>query len=451
MQNNIENYLKVISRLFREKNGNVQNFLVDFASKHSLKYLVDDTGNVIIFKKTCETAPCVAIQTQADFVHLKSSKIGSLFAQNNVRLFKKGPFIQAKWSNFGATSMAGLAVMLSLLESDISMNVECVFTFGDAKTFDSKKFNFDAISARQMIFIDGFQDATMCSSSLASCNYEINFGDDRQFIFRAPELKTFKLSISGTTGGLVGYAKNAVSAIKLVLDLLSKIDDVRLNSIECGSQDANVPTHTECVFTTTKDEILLKKIVRHFLVSKKTLCPNLQIKCIRQLNSTLVLSKYKNLFGLLNDIEQGAIKGSEMTFQNIFEVSGENGKIKIFVESPSKDSLKKQTKFLDTLTEKYGFNGEITNEILPLSSAENSKLNVALKSSYVGITPLLEGTLQMPSVAGAFAENIKDLDCAILSVCAENVGTLDERLLFSSLKNLQLWLEKFFENQSQKL
>lgn len=441
-----KDFLNILSKLDRTKSEIVQDYLIKFAQSRLLNFVTDEQRNVIIYKSTSANPP-IAIATQMDYVadnfdnKIPTISGGSLSFWKNKYIFSR--------TNFGATNLANMAVLLELLDSEIEMNIEAVFLSQASTMQGAKDLNIKNILSKKIICLDGFCDARLFSSSLSLANFNVKFPTEKEFIFNSPEIKTFKLSVSGFKNSLVGIVPNDASAVKIIAELIKKIDNAHVNSFEAQTISTVVPNRASCVFTTTSEISHLSNIIRHFLREKREKNNRIQIKCVRQINHTLVLQNFGDTLNFLNEIQQGVVSDDEngILIQNISEISGEKGQINIQILSSDENILKSQKKYLVDLCEKYNFSGELIKCIPEQKATENSALSQSLQESYIGLIPFKLTPLKTVSSAGIFSEKIKDLDVAIIGVHVENPNSTSERVLLSSLKNTALWLSNYFNKQ----
>lgn len=449
-----QEFVRIISKIEREsaREGKMQEFLINFAKTRSLNYVTDGFKNVIIYKSTFDSTPPIALQTQMDFLSVKTNKARIFSLEKGVLLFKKGAHYVARKINFGATSLAGMALILELLDSDIPVNVEAVFTTHSDTMLGVKNLDTKNILSKQMICLDGFCDATLYSSSAYFAKYLVKFPSEKDFIINSNELKTFKFSLFGLTNGLIGENIDALNSAKLTTELLLKIENLKINKFTTRTILNAVPNKTDCVFTTTVSENTLKKIMRHFFILSRKMNRKVQIKCSRQLNQTLVLQSFENTLNFIFEVKKGVVTSDErgIVLQNLSEVDSEKGALCVQILSTDEKLFKTQIKYLDDLCLKYGFSGNVIDIKHHFKSIENSSLMKDLEESYVGILPLKKDVLLDSTEAGIFQEKIKNLDIVILSVCVKSPFSTEEKLPVSNVKNLSLWLKNFFERKSQR-
>ena len=82
----------------------ISDYLVGFARAHGLKYIQDESNNVIIFKdasKGYEKAPCVILQGHMDMVCEKTPESSHDFTKDPLELVVEGDYVSAKDTTLG--------------------------------------------------------------------------------------------------------------------------------------------------------------------------------------------------------------------------------------------------------------------------------------------------------------------------------------------------------------
>ena len=116
--------------------GNTQqisDYLAAFAKEHSLRYIQDERGNVIIFKDAAsgyENAPGVILQGHVDMVCEKLPGSTHDFTKDPLTLFVEGDIIHADGTTLGGDDGIAVAYELAILEDDKLQHpaIEAVFT-----------------------------------------------------------------------------------------------------------------------------------------------------------------------------------------------------------------------------------------------------------------------------------------------------------------------------------
>lgn len=455
MNNNIvsENVIKYFETLslIPRNSGNekgMQNYLVDFAISRNLPYFIDEYNNVIIYKKTCNKEPII-LQAHTDMVCVKTPKSKHNFNKDAIKIIKKGDWLTAQHTTLGADDGIGVALILEILDTVTSCNIEAVFTASEETTMQGAyKLNVKKLSAKKMICLDGFQVNTILTSSASFTDFLVNFGTDRTFITNANNLKTFKLVISGLEGGHSGFDidKNRGNSNILITELLNLIPDVTLNDFSGGLNYNILPSKTEVIFTTTTDNKTIKQIIKNFYIQNKKQYKTLKIQCHRQLNKTLVLQQSANLLGFINNFQQGVIKRNEnnevIASQNLSEISTDNGTIKIGLRSNVKTYEKEMLNNLRELCRKFKFEGKEIDTQPSFSTLNNSELLKALIQTNSNAT---EVKSHMAVECGIFQDRIKNLDIVIISPTIIDAHCTTERLNISSIAETSIWLKNFLE------
>ena len=99
----------------------ISDYLVEFAKKRGLRYIQDESNNVVIFKDASEgyeKAPVVMLQGHMDMVCEKKPESSHDFAKDALRLGIDGDFIYAKDTTLGGDDGIAVAYVLAILEDD---------------------------------------------------------------------------------------------------------------------------------------------------------------------------------------------------------------------------------------------------------------------------------------------------------------------------------------------
>ena len=111
----------------------ISNYLVDFAKEHNLKYIQDESKNVIIFKDASEgyeNADTVIIQGHMDMVAVKENDCNKDMEKEGLDLEVNGDYISAKGTSLGGDDGIAVAMALAILDDDSIKHpaIEAVFT-----------------------------------------------------------------------------------------------------------------------------------------------------------------------------------------------------------------------------------------------------------------------------------------------------------------------------------
>ncbi len=130
-------YFEEVSSIPRSpgKCGRISDYIVGFAEEHSLSYIRDDMGNVVVKKpsrKSDDKRDTVILQGHMDMVCEKSYDYEAKhdFTKDGLKLSVLDDYIFAKGTTLGADDGIAIAFMLSILDDDTLdlPPVEALFT-----------------------------------------------------------------------------------------------------------------------------------------------------------------------------------------------------------------------------------------------------------------------------------------------------------------------------------
>ena len=235
---NVLRFFQEISQIPRNSGNEsaIQKYLIDFAKTRNLPYYTDEYNNIIIFKKTCNKEPII-LQAHTDMVCVKTLQSNHDFSKDGIKIIRKGDWISARKTTLGADDGIGVALILDILDTVSDCNIEALFTASEETTMQGAyKINTKKLNAKKMISFDGFEVDTILTSSASFTDFLVDIGTEKSFVTNVPNLKTFKLTLTGLEGGHSGLEidKNRGNSNKLVIELLNLIPDINLNEFSCG-------------------------------------------------------------------------------------------------------------------------------------------------------------------------------------------------------------------------
>lgn len=99
----------------------ISDYCVSFAKEHNLKWIQDESSNVIIFKdgsRGYETSDPVIIQGHMDMVCEKENHVEIDFEKDGLKLYVDGDFLKAEGTTLGGDDGIAVAYALAILEDD---------------------------------------------------------------------------------------------------------------------------------------------------------------------------------------------------------------------------------------------------------------------------------------------------------------------------------------------
>ena len=450
LENSIFKYFKEISNIPRGSGNEraMQEYLVNFAKERNLPFYMDNFNNVIIYKKTIDVKPII-LQAHTDMVCVKDAKSNIDFQVDPIILKQKGNLLQAKGTSLGADDGIGVAIILDILDSDIPVNIEAVFTSEEETTMRGA-YNFDTkkLKSKQMICLDGFEGNTIITSSASFTDFLIKF-DNEKLLLDSSNLNTYKLVISGLEGGHSGFDinKNRGSSHKIAAELLNKIPNTYINSFVGGHNYNVIPSKTEIVFTTSTSERDVKNIVKQFYLSIKKQYKKVKVNCVKQLRNSIALKNTENVLNFILSFNHGVFfKDSDnhvVASQNLSEINTEQAFIKVGLRSSDKSKDAEMLKNLKVLCKKFNFEGKVIDTQPAFNTFKDSKMLEQLIKT--GDNPNIV-KMHIAVECGIFQDRVKNLDVAIISPTITNAHSVQETLDINSTLQTSNWLKKFLNN-----
>ena len=240
----------------------IADYLCAFAAERGLECYRDSLHNVLIKKPATpdrvNDAPLM-FQGHTDMVCVKTADCTIDFMKDGLDLYIDGDFLRAKGTTLGADDGIAVAVMLALLDGELSSHpaLECLFTASEEVGLDGAEgFDYSKISARKMINMDS-EDLGVITAGCA--------GGLRSTLTKACSAVPFAgecltVTVNGLFGGHSGVdiASGRANANKLMGRLLSKWQKaegvVHLVSLNGGSKDNAIAAICEAVIATSNVE-----------------------------------------------------------------------------------------------------------------------------------------------------------------------------------------------------
>lgn len=240
----------------------IADYLCAFAAERGLECYRDSLHNVLIKKPAtpdrANDAPLM-FQGHTDMVCVKTADCTIDFMKDGLELYLDGDFLRAKGTTLGADDGIAVAIMLALLDGELSSHpaLECLFTSSEEVGLDGAEgFDYSKISARKMINMDS-EDLGVITAGCA--------GGLRSTLTKACSPVPFAgecltVTVNGLFGGHSGVdiASGRANANKLMGRLLSKWQKaegvVHLVSLNGGSKDNAIAAICEAVIATSNAE-----------------------------------------------------------------------------------------------------------------------------------------------------------------------------------------------------
>lgn len=238
----------------------IADYLASFALERGLEYIRDGADNVII-KKSATEGRCgragVVLQAHSDMVAQKTADFDIDMEREGLRLCREGDFLYADGTTLGADDGIGVAYMLALLDANDVPHppIEALFTSDEEiGLIGAEALDGECITGRKMINIDSDREGVF----IAGCAGGVRINCHLPIVREAYCAEAYRIRISGLIGGHSGadIDKGRVNASKLLSELLSGLDGIRLAYLSGGTADNAIPRVSEAVVFSKNAEIL---------------------------------------------------------------------------------------------------------------------------------------------------------------------------------------------------
>lgn len=228
----------------------ISDYLVRFAQAHRLRYIQDESNNVVIFKPASvgyENHPTVILQGHMDMVCEKDAACDIDFSSDGLRICCDGKDIFAEGTTLGGDDGIAVAYALAILESDEIRHppLEAVFTVDEEiGMLGADAMDMSVLQGRILINCDSEDEGILT----AGCAGGVTSVLTKQIRREKAEGTVWRMGVKNLTGGHSGVEihKGRANADKLLAELLSRLP-VRLICIDGGSKDNAIPRAAEAL------------------------------------------------------------------------------------------------------------------------------------------------------------------------------------------------------------
>lgn len=488
-------FFKEISSIPRQSGNEegIKNYLVNFAKKRNLKYYTDKFNNVIIYKNTVSNKESLILHAHTDMVCVKENNKNFNFDTDAVEILQDGQFLRANGTTLGADNGIGLAIILSILDSSLPVNVEGLFTSQEETTMQGA-FTIDTskLSSKNLICLDGFEENAVLTSTANFTDFLVNFNKQKKLLPKNESLNCYKINVSGLLGGHSGSDINKcrLNSHKILARLVQNIKDYYLIDFYGGKNFNVISSKSTAVIASdislknikkiaknakkqailwlknAKKSIKIKdkktineKLARQFIFVENRLAKKQLIKEIRhqifsfkiKVESAPYQKDYlvygKNFVNFINLFNQGVLTQSKLlqveTSQNLSEVNASKGYINVGLRSCVKNGEKPYIKRLLELCKQNNLIGKVLGSQPAFNTNARSKLKeIMLKTN----KKAYEKSLHIAVELGVLQERIKGLDAIIISPTIIDAHSTKERVEISSINSTYDWLVRFLKS-----
>ena len=226
----------------------ISDYLVAFAKEHNLKYIQDESNNVILFGPgTCgmeDHAP-VILQGHMDMVCEKDASCPLDMAVDGLDLMHDDRFVYAKGTTLGGDDGIAVAYALAILEDNSIAHppLEVIITVDEEiGMLGANAIDLSMLRGRTLINLDSEEEGIFTVSCAGGATSVISLPVERKAVYGP----CVRLTVDGLQGGHSGAEihKNRANANKVMGEYLSRIQKLMplcLTSFTGGSKDNAIP------------------------------------------------------------------------------------------------------------------------------------------------------------------------------------------------------------------
>lgn len=441
----------------------ISDYVVSVAKRHNLKYIQDDSNNVVVYKEACfvgtdvsdaNDMDTVILQGHLDMVCEKTDDSDFDFSCEGLRLNVEDGFLKAEGTTLGGDDGIAVAYMLALMDSDDIPHppLELVFTVDEEiGMLGAQAFDMSTLSGKKLLNIDSEDEGHLLVSCAGGATATLHF----PILRRGAQGDKYRIVVSGLKGGHSGVEidkgrANADIVLGKLLQSIFFVDDtMRVITVRGGLKDNAIPIKAEA-FIVSKNEIEVKNEVSRFLEeyreSYKDADPDLSITIEKvNVNSDVYpLDEAANLSFVMayGSLPNGVIKMSE-DIEGLVQTSLNLGIMDTFSEEITlsfsvRSSVNKEKEALidelAAIVQSAGGTMTVEGEYPAWEYKEESKLRDVMTAKYEEMfqEKMVVEAIHAGVECGLFADSIEGLDAVSFGPNIYDIHTPKERLDIAS-------------------
>lgn len=433
----------------------ISDYCVAFAKAHGLKYLQDESNNVVIWKNGTagyEDHPPVILQGHLDMVCEKEPGCDIDFSTDGLRLKTDGTDVYAEGTTLGGDDGIAVAYALAILASDTLAHppLEVVFTVDEEiGMLGATAADLSMLRGRVLLNIDSEDEGVLTVSCAGGATSTITLP-----VEKAPAAGTeYELTVEGLQGGHSGVEinKGRCNANKLMGELLKRISEdvpLRLAEIAGGQKDNAIPRACRAVLVTEDEAAFAAAFARAKAAVEETasaLEPQLLISCRSVGAGTQALTQRdsQNAVELLCALPNGVqamsseIPGLVQTSLNLGILLMQQAEIKMTFSVRSSVNAEKEALIasLQATADKHGAAYSQMGDYPAWEYRKDSRLRplmVAVFEECFGRKPVVEA-IHAGLECGILAGKLPGLDAVSFGPDMQDIHTTRERLNIASV------------------
>lgn len=443
----------------------MSDYLVNFAKEHGLRYIQDESNNVILFKpaaKGYENAPTVMLQGHMDMVCEKTPDSSHDFTKDALKLQVEGDFISAQGTTLGGDDGIAVAYGLALLEDETLEHpaLEVVITVDEEiGLLGATALNAEPLQAKYLINLDSEEEGYLW----AGCAGGMTAVSELPVRYQEETNERWKVTVSGLAGGHSGAEidKNRGNATLVLARFLKEAKEqgaYAISELNGGLKDNAIPRTAQALILAGKEEgtaiaayakVFTEALQKEYTGSDEGICVTVEAQGIGTEPVLHPVSQEKVLFFLMqypNGIQKmcGFMEGLVETSCNlgITKLTPKALVGSASVRSSVGSAKKALADKIAYLTEFLGGDFQIEGEYPSWEYKQDSTLRPLMVEVFREMyhrepeVKVIHAGLE----CGLFYEKIPGLDCVSLGPNMQDIHTTEEKLSISSVERVWEYL-----------
>ncbi|MEE1443136.1 MAG: aminoacyl-histidine dipeptidase [Blautia sp.] len=443
----------------------MSDYLVNFAKEHGLRYIQDESNNVILFKpaaKGYENAPTVMLQGHMDMVCEKTPDSSHDFTKDALKLQVEGDFISAQGTTLGGDDGIAVAYGLALLEDETLEHpaLEVVITVDEEiGLLGATALNAEPLQAKYLINLDSEEEGYLW----AGCAGGMTAVSELPVRYQEETNERWKVTVSGLAGGHSGAEidKNRGNATLVLARFLKEAKEqgaYAISELNGGLKDNAIPRTAQALILAGKEEgtaiaayakVFTEALQKEYTGSDEGIYVTVEAQGIGTEPVLHPVSQEKVLFFLMqypNGIQKmcGFMEGLVETSCNlgITKLTPKALVGSASVRSSVGSAKKALADKIAYLTEFLGGDFQIEGEYPSWEYKQDSTLRPLMVEVFREMyhrepeVKVIHAGLE----CGLFYEKIPGLDCVSLGPNMQDIHTTEEKLSISSVERVWEYL-----------
>ena len=226
----------------------ISDYLVSFAKENGIRYIQDETNNVIFFQEgTCglEDHPPVILQGHMDMVCEKDADCPLDMAEDGLDVTHDERYVFARGTTLGGDNGIAVAYAMALLTDKTIPHppLEVIITVDEEiGMLGADAIDLSMLRGRTLINLDSEEEGVFTVSCAGGATASISLNAERRAVYGP----CIRLAVDGLQGGHSGAEihKNRANANKVMGEFMSRIQKLMplcLTSLAGGSKDNAIP------------------------------------------------------------------------------------------------------------------------------------------------------------------------------------------------------------------